>query len=59
MQPSAPEDVQRYANRTEVGYGKSDACWIPRAEAFVAMTVEAGTDPAIVWLKPLRPLDSY
>jgi hypothetical protein len=26
---------------------------------FVAMTVEAGTDPAIVSLKPLRPLDSY
>jgi hypothetical protein len=26
---------------------------------FVATTVEAGIDPAIVWLKPVRPLDSY
>jgi hypothetical protein len=26
---------------------------------FVATTVEAGTDPVIVWLRPLRDLDSF
>ena len=26
---------------------------------FVATTVESGPDPVIVWLKPLRDLDSF
>jgi len=28
-------------------------------ETFVVTTVESGPGPGIVWLKPLRPLDSF